>query len=50
MEGQNQPSSDFVPHHNDSKATQQLKRPNKPAPKKQGKDRRLKVRDAAFKE
>lgn len=36
-------------HHKDSNATQ-VKRPNKPAPKKQGMDRRMKVRDTAFKE
>ena len=52
MEGQTQQaaSTDFTPHHQNSDATQLKKRPNRPAPKKQGMDRRLKVRDAAFKE
>ena len=39
-------------HHKDSNATQTTpnKRPKGSAPKKQGMDRRIKVKDAAFKE
>ena len=41
-----------VDHHQNAQATQQPARPskNRPAPRKQGMDRRLKVKDAAFKE
>ena len=41
-----------VDHHQNAQGTQQPARPskNKPAPRKQGMDRRLKVKDAAFKE